>query len=41
MMYNVSDLRGNLKDLDDKQAYVKWWAEKSELDLILNKRCIQ
>ena len=37
MMYNVSDLRGNLKDLDDKQAYVKWWAEKSELDLILNK----
>ena len=36
-MYDVSDLRGNLKKLEDKQAYVKWWAKRNELDLILNK----
>ena len=37
MMWNVVDLRGNLKNLDNKQAYVKWWAKRSEFDLLLDK----
>ena len=37
MMMNVVDLRGNTKNLEKKQGYVKWWAKRSEFDLILNK----
>ena len=37
MMIDVVDLRGNLKELEKKQGYVKWWAKRSELDLILKK----
>ncbi|WP_405287008.1 AAA family ATPase [Methanobrevibacter sp.] len=37
MMYDVIDLRGNLKNLEDKQAYVKWWAKRREFDLLLDK----
>ncbi len=34
---NVVDLRGNTKNLEKKQGYVKWWAKRSEFDLILKK----
>ena len=37
MMIDVVDLRGNLKELEKKQGYVKWWAKRAELDLILKK----
>ena len=37
MMWDVVDLRGNLNKLEEKHAYVKWWAKRPELDLILEK----
>ncbi len=37
MMWDVPDLRNNLKKLDDKPAYVKWWAKRKEFDLLLDK----
>ena len=37
MMMDVVDLRNELKNLEEKQAYVKWWARQNELDLILDK----
>ena len=37
MMYDVVNLKNNLDELEDKQAYVKWWANRSELDLLLDK----
>ena len=36
-MMDVIDLRGNLKNLEEKQGYVKWWAKREEFNLILNK----
>lgn len=37
MMYDVIYLKNNLNELEDKQAYVKWWAKRNELDLLLDK----
>lgn len=37
MMYEVVNLKNNLDELEDKQAYVKWWAKRNELDLLLDK----
>ena len=37
MMMDVVDLRGNTKNLEKKQGYVKWWAKRREFDLILKK----
>ena len=36
-MIDVLELRKNLKNLDEKQGYVKWYAKRRELDLILDK----
>ena len=37
MIYDVVYLKNNLNELEDKQAYVKWWAKRNELDLLLDK----